>query len=735
MNKLILCLIGATVFAACSEDEENANYKEVKDITVLPDAKADSVIADGLFDIINLDYPGLEKVKAYQEEGQDYLACYELLKYYRNRSDVFNPNVNLINPSYTATDKNKADQALEHRFYVRNFAEKMGSSGTSEDSDATYYLFEKKDESGNTVIDWDLTVSGVTSFEFKSQRHRLQWMEPQAKVYRVTGNEDYVKNWIEVYQSWMDAFPCPNTAYTDNETNKNTNVQWKGLQTAERLMSQINVMQYYLQSENFTPEWLSTFLISLAEHVEMVRMNYYQTPGDNIRLTQIQAVLTAGILMPEFKSATIWANNAASLLASELDSQFQEDGVHADLDPSYHIGAVSDCLTIYEMLVLNNKTDLLPESFISRLKNATNFLKDIIYPDYTIDNFNDTRSARLGKSVQIKNFKNYCEIYPDDEEMKYMAYERKRGTAPTYTTKAYSASGYYMLRSGWTADATMMVLKNNYNPEAKWHCQPDNQTFSLYRNKRIFFPDAGCHGYEGDSQRTKYAQANYHNTLTALNSNPDSNHRKGEFLTLYTETMNSVSVDVLSTQFLMKEGLTHRRTVFFVNKDFYVIADEAYGDGNTDKLNLNFHMLTSDDTPTVVDQDADNKQAGMHTTFTDGNNMVLRTFYADGSSDGTLSDAVSTSITEIWSNTADAQTNADGKRQGIQMSVRKPSAGASRLITIIKPIDGTYDASKLALDAKFTDNTVDTHNEFHADGVKLQVSVSGKTYNLEAKIN
>lgn len=116
-----------------------------------------------------------------------------------------------------------------------------------------------------------------------------------------------------------------------------------------------------------------------------------------------------------------------------------------------------------------------------------------------------------------------------------MAYERAKGTVPSYTTKAYSAAGYYMLRSGWTENSTMMVLKNNYNPEAKWHYQPDNQTFSLYRNGRIFFPDAGCHGYEGDPLRKDFAAAVNHNTLTALSKDPDATHRKGEFLTMYTE--------------------------------------------------------------------------------------------------------------------------------------------------------------------------------------------------------
>ncbi len=726
--------MGSAVLAACSDSTETLKGDGIINGTIMPEEKTNEGIAESVFEKLNLDYPGLEKVKSYHEAGQDYYACYELLKYYRNRASVSNPNVDLINTSYTEAEKNMADQALNYQFYVRGFSKDLGADGASGTADDTYYNFSTTNEEGKTVIDWNLSVSGVTSLEFMYQRHRWQWMEPQAKVYRVTKNEDYIKNWIAVYQDWMKAYPCPNSSFTDNETNKNNNYQWKGLQTAERLLSQINVMQYYIQSENFTPEWLSTFLTSMAEHVEMIRMNYYQTPGDNIRLTQIQAVLTAGILMPEFKNATTWANNAASLLASEMDSQFQEDGVHADLDPSYHIGAVSDCLNIYQILSLNEQTSLLPESFVARLKNATNFLKDIIYPNYTIDNFNDTRSARLAKSVQIKNFKNYSNIYPDDEEMKYMAYERTKGTAPTYTTKAYSASGYYMLRSGWDASATMMVLKNNYDPSAKWHCQPDNQTFSLYRNGRIFFPDAGCHGYAGDALRSTYAQANYHNTLTALNSNPDANHRKGEFLTLYTADMNGANVDVLSTQFLMKEGLTHRRTVFFVNKDFFVLVDEAFGDGNGDKLNLNFHMLTSDTNPTVVDNDATNQQAGMHTTFSDGNNVILRTFYADGSANGTLTDNISEVNTEVWNDTSDAISTASAKRKGIKLNVRKPQNGASRLITVIKPIDGQYDG-KLAINAAFTDNTADTHNTFHADGVKLQVTVGSKTYNLQAEIN
>lgn len=103
-----------------------------------------------------------------------------------------------------------------------------------------------------------------------------------------------------------------------------------------------------------------------------------------------------------------------------------------------------------------------------------------------MDNFNDTRSARLSKSVLIKNFKRYVEMFPDNENMKWMATEGNEGEKPTYLTKAYKYSGYYILRNGWDAGSTMLILKNNYNPDDKWHCQPDNGTFSLYRNGRNF---------------------------------------------------------------------------------------------------------------------------------------------------------------------------------------------------------------------------------------------------------
>ena len=104
-------------------------------------------------------------------------------------------------------------------------------------------------------------------------------------------------------------------------------------------------MPYFIHSTNFTPEWLSTFLVAFEKEVECIRLNYYQS--GNILISQYQAVATAGILMPEFKNASTWATEGTQGLNESLDTQFNDDGVEYELDFSYHTAAISDFREIY----------------------------------------------------------------------------------------------------------------------------------------------------------------------------------------------------------------------------------------------------------------------------------------------------------------------------------------------------------------------------------------------------
>ena len=71
-------------------------------------------------------------------------------------------------------------------------------------------------------------------------------------------------------------------------------MEWYGLQPAHRVQAQLDIMSYFIQSENFTPEWLSTFLVALSDGVESVSYTHLPDMTDDekrIRKAEAKVVI------------------------------------------------------------------------------------------------------------------------------------------------------------------------------------------------------------------------------------------------------------------------------------------------------------------------------------------------------------------------------------------------------------------------------------------------------------
>ena len=698
MKKQFLYLFGFLALMACTDDETVFSGGEIAEPTLsLPENKPNDVVMGDVFAKLNLDYPGLEKVKQHYEADEQYYAALALLDYYRSRN-VSNPNVDVITTVVSDGEQRIADQALGngkdgYRFCVAKYTE----SGTYNTADAVYWSVENSDG----TINWSPEEPEGTGREYSYQLHRWQWMEAQAKTYWASRNETYIQSWIEVFNSWLTAFPCPNAALDEwkvddiNYANKNI-YQWQGLQTASRVLVMVNILPYYIQSGNFTPELLTTFLNSLAEHVEMVRMNYYKEEG-NILITQSQAVASAGILMPEFKNATDWRDEGCTKLNESVDKQWLADGVHCELDPSYHISAISDYLDVIELAEAaksNGISTPLRSDIVDRLKGAMQFVFDLAYPDYQVDNWNDTRASSY-TSAWRNRMRDYAELFPENSEWLYVSWNgSKGGTVPTWTSKTYTTSGWYMLRN-WTSDPIMMVLKNNYNPKATWHCQPDNGTFELWYNGRSLFQDSGSYVYAGDAEvmewRNWFRATAHHNTLTLNNENLQTTESK----TLLWQPEGDVQI--LVTENPGYQNLKHRRSVFFVDGEYFVIVDEAIGpvSGNNN-VNLHFQMPRGN---------VPNSREDMtfYTDFEDGSNFMFRCIGPDN---------MTMKKEPGWLSTA---YNKKVQRMNVSFNVKKNDSPSVRYITVIYP--KVKAGKEPALEAKFL------NKEFNEKALKLQVKV------------
>lgn len=745
MKKLFFCLLGgAMMLNSCTDDSGIFVPDGIKEPTLPVETKPNEVVKGDVFSKLNLDYPGLEKIKQHYEAGEHYLAAKELLEYYRWRSNVVNPAVPLY-VTASNIDINKANQALEYRFVVSTFVEAEGTT----DAEDVHYSFKNDDG----TIKWGFRPNAVDSREFYYQQHRHQWMEPQAKAYAATKNEAYFSNWVDVYSSWMAKYPCPNKAFENPSIiDLEPDYEWKALQPAERVLSQLNVIQYYLTSPNFTPEWLTTVLNAFVESVEMIRMNYI--PEGNIRVTQGQAVVSAGILMPEFKNAEQWVTEGIQTM--NMNEQFLSDGVHVDLDLSYHIAAISDYLEVYNLAKVNNRLDILPSGYIEKLKGAVSFVQDMIYPDYSIDNFNDTRSSSYAKSTLMNRLKDYLAVFPEDEELKWMAWEgAKGGTIPTWKSKAYDVAGYYMLcTANRGVDGMMVIHKNNDNSVKEWHCQPDNGTFSLWYKGRNFLPDAGVYSYDDPDvtgMRSKYRQYKLHNTMTIYSKNiffnekdkPTEKTTSGRLLKqesgsnyelIVTENtpymkgeLNGDAVNVMNGDF------THRRAIYMVDDKFVVLVDEGYSTSSADAgkgVNLNFHLLSeAEDSEYGIDAPVVNGLSACAKTKLTGSNLLIKSFVETSSGFKMVRASKKDEVA-----VSDKLENTIGKkRDWLQVTVNVPKNienASARFITVLYPSNGAAgDGSNIS--AEFTDNVGGVAGTFHPEGAAIKVTVDGQTYELK----
>ena len=520
------------------------------------------------FDLLNLDYPGLEKVKTACSRQQWEEAAQELLAYYRNRTDIAHPDIDLKNLAISKEEQKWADDAMDHTFFVHKGYQPSYNYG--------------KD------INWEYWP--VKDNELRWQLHRHKWFTPMGKAYRISSDEKYAKEWVFQYIDWIKKNPLVKmekenfelvSAGEVKEDADNVHFAWRQLEVSNRLQDQTCQFLLFCPAEAFTPEFLTEFLVNYHRHGAYLFKNY-SAEGNHL-LFEAQRMVYAGVFFPEFKDAATWRESGINILNREIKKQVYDDGGQYELDPHYHLAAINIFCKALRMADCNGFRNEFPAEYLDTVKKMIEFYTNICFPDYTNPCFSD---AKLGDyKSELANYRDWLTLFPDSEWIRYYATEGREGAPLPYLSHGSLASGFFTLRSGWKKDAAVMVVKAG--PKGEWHCQPDNGTFEFWFNGKNLFPDSGAYVYAGSDEvmklRNWFRQTRVHNTLTLDGRN--------------FETTQSVTKlwqpegreQILVTENPSYQGLKHRRTVFFVDQTYYVIVDEAVGDAKG-TVNLNYHF-------------------------------------------------------------------------------------------------------------------------------------------------
>ena len=633
------------------------------------------------FDLLDLDWPGLEQVKALHSEGRDSAAAVALLDYYRGR-DIRTPEIKDIKKVKINKKQQKwADEALEHTFYVHDGYQPSFNYG--EDIDWRYWP--------------------VKDNELRWQLHRHKWFTPMGKAYRVSGDEKYAEEWAKQYIDWIKKNPLVKIDKSEYEMAddklkgdaENVRFAWRPLEVSNRLQDQTSQFQLFLPSPSFTPEFLTEFLVNYHKHAVHI-LNNYSDQGNHL-LFEAQRMIYAGAFFPEFKDAQTWRKSGIDILNREINVQVYPDGGQFELDPHYHLAAINIFCKALRIADMNGFRGEFPQSYLDTVENMIVFYMNVSFPDYTNPCFSDAKLTT--KREMIKNYKDWHKLFPENKAILYFATEGKKGELPAYLSKGFLKSRFFVFRNSWGTDAAQMVVKAG--PKGFWHCQPDNGTFELWFNGKKLFADSGSYVYAGKGEvmewRNWFRQTRVHNTLT-LN---DKNLETTESVTKLWQPEGDVQV--LVTENPGYKNLKHRRSVFFVDNAYFVIVDEAVGNAKG-VVNLHFQMpkgkvANSREDMTFVTQ------------FENGSNMKLQCFGPDG---------MTMKKEEGWLSTA---YRKKVKRMNVSFNVRKDGEDAVRYITIIYPVKDSADAPEMS--AKFK------NRKFDENGLEIEVKVGGKKRTLK----
>ena len=528
---------------------------------------------------LNLNEKRLEQVKELVNNPEK--AAEGLLKYYRLRNAVKHPTNRKLKAESRGNCASKkdfeiADNALKHVF-------------VGQPAYPPYFCGDD--------IDWG--TSPVPDKEWVWQLNRMSFWESMGRAYWHTGDEKYAKEWGIQLMDWT----------SKNPNNNEHKYAWRSIEAGIRGYRWTGLFQRFIDSPSFTPEVLVAFLNSCFVHAEYLMTKY--TTRSNWGLMEAEGMAFIAITFPEFRDAEKWKDEAFRRLNNEINIQVYPDGHQRELAIGYHLGCIRWFMRSYDLAKMNGLGNGFSESYPETIERMCEVPMKLGMPDGTNAQFGD---AWAGIPGQLKgHYKNWAEMF-DRDDFLYLATEGEKGKKPKVTAYALKESGLYSMRSDWINDAICLVLK--CGPDGGGHCQPDNGTFELYAGGRNLMPDAGSYIYSGDPEnRAWFRQTKVHQTLTLNGENT-------KYAPKLLKWKPGEDLDVLVVENAGYENLTHRRSVFFVDKRYFIVVDEAIGTGIGD-IDIHFQLAPGDAI-------FDNKNMTVSSDFEKGWNVLVQTLKQKG---------------------------------------------------------------------------------------------------------
>lgn len=402
---------------------------------------------------LDFTFAGLAEVKKAIDTGDEFNAQNALIRYFQQRPA----------PGYLFDEKNlsgdydpeiiaDADQVCRHQIFGYDLGPRINWA-------------ENATQKTSNDLEWIVSL----------WRHNF-W-HSLARAYWITRAEKYAREFVKQMREFMERWPMEPHLKEDTMQTCLVKSPWRPIDTAIRVYtSWLPLFYCFRMSPSLDSEAWVCYLNALHDHGEFLSLHYTDhRTCSNWDAMEASALFQLGALFPEFQKAKEWRQLGYRRVAQEVRYQFDQDGVHIERTPVYHLVAANAFLQAYRIAVANNVP--VPPYMLPVLERSAEFLMMLMKPDLSLPMVGDADRNSLGErktdqaayegmnltldpedTNELRSFFRTMAALTGRKDFLYFASCRKEGRPPSKEQGQFREAGFYVFRSGWKKhDSYFMV--------------------------------------------------------------------------------------------------------------------------------------------------------------------------------------------------------------------------------------------------------------------------------------
>jgi hypothetical protein len=434
---------------------------------------------------------------------------------------------------------------------------------------------------------------------------RHQFLIDLGKSWFLTGNREDLLAMQRLVRSWRAGNPY------------GTGVNWScALEPAFRVFSWL--WAYHLTADaiddDFHCEWLEGFL----DHGRFIEQHFehYTSPYNHL-IGEAAALYMLSAYLPELAEAPRWRSASLAVLTTRLPEQFYWDGGSVEQSPFYHHATVG----FYLLTALTAKVtgDDLPEAIGSAIERGLEFSLALTQPDGrtpTIGGADDGKPIRM-EHLPLWDFRPYLAVgavmfgrgdfkmvagrFHEDAlwllgSEGLQTFDALPAAPPRQISEARAASGYYVLRSDWSANADYVCvdcgeqaagMRTDAVPNSM-HGHADCLSIVAWLGGRRVLVDSGLYAYNaGGAWEAHFRETAAHSTARVDGRDQAKHIGKMAWSHSYRASPEGWHADGEQAWFVGSHdgyargpaGVRHRRSVWLRSRACLIVYDQFEGGG------------------------------------------------------------------------------------------------------------------------------------------------------------